>query len=224
MALLLVIVEVFFGRCPAAPPPPVSFWRKSIADAEAKDSKDERFAELFRSFITLLYVMVCRGLFEKDKLLYSVMLTLKCQEVEKELKLSEVMALLTGLPGTAKEEKPPNTEWLTMVSWNRVNVLQTLGDVFDGFVGEFSTQVDGWKAVFDSDDPSDVDWPNNFKLKCSPLQQALLLFALRTDATVKAMMNVVETKLGRTFLEPPPLELEVCFKDSSPAVNIFKHT
>merc|ERR1719183_1375927 len=37
--------------------------------AEAKDNKDERFAELFRSFIDLLYVMVCLSLFEKDKLL-----------------------------------------------------------------------------------------------------------------------------------------------------------
>merc|ERR1740138_1392488 len=35
------------------------------------------------------------------------------------------------------------------------------------------------------------------------------------------MMNVVETKLGRTFLEPPPLELEVCFKDSTPAVPLI---
>ena len=123
--------------------------------------------------LRLLFVMVCRGLFEKDKLLYSatqlailtsfrmsftlisqihdrrhfltlihftsqfssdprlghflgllilypfckpfvlsrakVMLTLKCQEMEKELKLNEVMALLTGLPGPAKEEKPADS-------------------------------------------------------------------------------------------------------------------
>ena len=38
-----------------------------------------------------------------------VMLTLKCQEMEKELKLNEVMALLTGLPGPAKEEKPADS-------------------------------------------------------------------------------------------------------------------
>lgn len=37
------------------------------------------------------------------------MLTLKCQEIEKELKLNEVMALLTGLPGQAKEEKPADS-------------------------------------------------------------------------------------------------------------------
>ena len=38
-----------------------------------------------------------------------MMLTLKCQEIEKELKLNEVMALLTGLPGPAKEEKPADS-------------------------------------------------------------------------------------------------------------------
>jgi len=199
----------------------IIMFNKSIEMAEAKESKDERFVELFRSFIQLLFVMVCRGLFEKDKLLYSVMLTFKCQEMEKELKLTEVMALLTGLPGLAKEDKPANSDWLTVVSWNRINVLQTLGDVFDGFVGEFSAQIAGWQAVFDADDPMEAEWPNNFKMKCSPLQQALMMFALRSDSTVKALMNVVDNKLGRFFLEPPPLELEVCYKDSNPAIPLI---
>merc|ERR1719171_1183572 len=99
----------------------MQMFSQSISMAEPKESKDERFAELFRSFLSLLFVMVCRGLFEKDKLLYSLMLCLKCQEIEKELKLNEVMALLTGLPGRAKEEKPPDSDWLTNVSWNRIN-------------------------------------------------------------------------------------------------------
>jgi len=199
----------------------IIMFNKSIDMAEAKDSKDERFAELFRSFISLLFVMVCRGLFEKDKLLYAVMLTFKCQEMEKELKLNEVMALLTGLPGAVKEDKPANTDWLTDVSWKRVNVLQTMGDVFDGFIGEFSSQLPGWQSVFDADDPMEADWPNNFKAKCSPIQQALLMFALRPDATVKALMAVVDNKLGRFFLEPPPLNLETCYQDSNPAIPLI---
>jgi len=131
------------------------------------------------------------------------------------------MALLTGLPGALKEEKPPNSDWLTDVSWKRVNVLQTLGDVFDGFIGEFSANLPGWQAVFDSDDPMEAEWPNNFKMKCSPLQQALMMYALRADATVKALMGVVEAKLTRFFLEPPPLELDVCYKDSTPAIPLI---
>lgn len=199
----------------------IAMFNQSIRMAEPKESKEERFVELFNSFIQLLFVMVCRGLFEKDKLLYSVMLTLKCQEMEKELKLNEVMALLTGLPGPAKEEKPADSGWLTMVSWNRINQLMSLGDVFDGFVGEFSANIKLWQEVFDSDTPADVEWPNNFKLKCSPIQRALLLFALRPDSTVGALMTVVQEKLGTFFLEPPPLDLEVCYKDSVPAIPLI---
>merc|ERR1719230_2105930 len=91
----------------------IIMFMKSIDMAEAKDNKEDRFAELFRSFIELLFLMVCRSLFEKDKLLYSLMLCLKCQETDKELNMNQAMALLTGLPGTAKEEKPPDSEWLT---------------------------------------------------------------------------------------------------------------
>eukprot|EP00931_Biecheleriopsis_adriatica_P052316 TRINITY_DN3041_c0_g1_i3.p1 TRINITY_DN3041_c0_g1~~TRINITY_DN3041_c0_g1_i3.p1 ORF type:complete len:5045 (+),score=1273.98 TRINITY_DN3041_c0_g1_i3:2025-15137(+) len=199
----------------------ILMFNQSIKEAEPKESKDERFAELFRSFIQLLFIMVCRGLFEKDKLLYAVMLCLKCQEMEKELRLNEVMALLTGLPGTAKEDKPPDSGWLTQVSWNRINILMTLGDVFDGFVGEFSANIKGWQEVFDSDTPAEIDWPNNFKMKCNPLQRALLLFALRPDQTVGALMAVVQDKLGTFFLEPPPLDLEVCYADSNPAIPLI---
>lgn len=194
---------------------------QSMDQAAAKESKDERFTELFRSFITLLYLMVCRGLFEKDKLLYSLMLCMKCQEIEKELKLPEVMALLTGLPGKAKEEKPKDTDWLTMVNWDRVNALMLLGDVFDGFVGEFQSNIAGWQAVFDSEDPIEAEWPNNFRMKCTPLQTALMLFSIRADATPKAVMAMVDAKLGRQFLEPPPLDLAVCYADSNPAIPLI---
>ena len=57
-----------------------------------------------------------------------------------ELELNEITAWRTGLPGSVKEETPENTERLIQVSWNQVNMLQTLGDTFDGFVGEFLRQ------------------------------------------------------------------------------------
>jgi hypothetical protein len=49
-------------------------------------------------------VSIARG-----KLPYAVMLALKVQEIEKERKLTEVMALLTGPPGQMKEGKTTGT-------------------------------------------------------------------------------------------------------------------
>lgn len=72
--------------------------------------------------------------------------------------------------------------------------------VFDGFVAEFSAHIAGWKEVFDSDDPLNAEWPNNFKVKCNPLQRALTMFAIRTDAVVVAVQQIVEAKLGKEYL------------------------
>ena len=46
----------------------------SIGKAEKRGTKEERFAELFRSFLSLLFIRVSRSL-----LLYSFMLCLKCK-------------------------------------------------------------------------------------------------------------------------------------------------
>ena len=88
----------------------------SIDKAKRKETKEERFAELFRTFLSLLFIMISRSLFEAYKPLYSVMLCLKCQDTERDLKLSEITAWTTGLLGFAKDEKPEKTEWLSQVS------------------------------------------------------------------------------------------------------------
>jgi len=53
------------------------------------------------------------------------------------------------------------------------------------------------------------------------MQIALVLFAIRTDATVPALQDYIQAKLGRFFLEPPPLELSVAYQDSDPATPLI---
>jgi hypothetical protein len=86
----------------------------AIEKAESADSRDERFENLFNSYIGLLYDLVCRSLFGAHKLLYSLLLTFKVQETDKELDSVAMLALLTGLPGNHPEEKPENSDWLTL--------------------------------------------------------------------------------------------------------------
>ncbi|EER06065.1 dynein heavy chain, putative [Perkinsus marinus ATCC 50983] len=194
----------------------------SIDQAEAANSPADRMANLASSTIRLLYVMVCRSLFEAHRLLYSMQLAFKMQEVDKELNFKQMRLFLTGGGGggAPSEEKPPNTAWLTDISWGRVLELAKLGETFDGFQEAFKSQVDGWKAIFDSDNPRDVEWPNSFDKKCTPLEKALVLLAIRADALVPAIQEIVEKKLGNFFLEPPPFDLEACYNDSRPSIPL----
>merc|ERR1719161_737353 len=192
----------------------------AIERAEKGDSRDERFENLFDSFISLLYDLVCMSLFAAHKLLYSLLLTFKVQEIDKELDAAGMLALLTGLPGSHPEEKPGDSDWLTDVSWVRVKNLQKLGGTFEGFIEEFKAQINGWKAIFDSDTPMEDEWPNNFKMKCKALDKALIMFALRPDQTIPAIQGIVDDKLGRKFLEVPPFDLPKAFRESTPWIPI----
>merc|ERR1719337_64864 len=98
--------------------------------------------------------------------------------------------------------------------------LQKLGGSFEGFIEEFKAQINGWKAIFDSDTPMEDEWPNNFKMKCKPLDKTLMMFALRTDQTIAAVQGIVDDKLGRKFLEVPPFDLPKAFRESTPWIPI----
>jgi dynein heavy chain len=192
----------------------------AISRAEKADSRDERFENLFDSYLTLLYDLVCMSLFAAHKLLYSLLLCFKVQEIDRELDQVAMLAFMTGLPGIHPEEKPADSEWLTDVSWTRIKNLQKLGNAFEGFIEEFKAQINGWQAIFDSETPLEDDWPNNFKMKCKPLDRALMMFALRTDQTINAIMGIVDDKLGRKFLEVPPFDLPKAFRESTPWIPI----
>jgi len=187
----------------------------AIASAPPADNKEDRLKNLFDTFLRLLYLMVCRSLFEKDKLLYSFMLSIKCQDTDKELNMQLLVPLLNCLPGTITEEKPTEGfDWVTYVTWQRVLTLSTLGGVFEGFKEEFSQNVGAWQQVFDSDTPLTFEWPRDFRMKCDPLQRALLMFAMRPDSLVEALQDIVLQKLGKFFLDIPPFDIQSCFGDS----------
>ncbi|KAF4658988.1 hypothetical protein FOL47_007767, partial [Perkinsus chesapeaki] len=194
----------------------------SIDQAEKAPSPADRMANLSNSTIRLLYVMVCRSLFEAHRLLFSMQLAFKMQEVDKELNFKQMRLFLTGGGGggAPSEEKPPDTAWLTDISWGRVLELAKLGETFDGFQELFKSQLEGWKAVFDSDNPRDLEWPMSFEKKCSPLEKALVLLAVRADALVPAIQEIVDKKLGSFFLEPPPFDLEACYNDSKSCIPL----
>lgn len=53
------------------------------------------------------------------------------------------------------------------------------------------------------------------------LQRALVLCAVRTDYTITGIQDVVASKLGKEFLEPPSFNLEKSFNDSNSCMPLI---
>merc|ERR1719247_1706174 len=55
----------------------------------------------------------------------------------------------------------------------------------------------------------------------TPLQRAILLLAVRADSTIRAVQDQIEQALGKSFLEPPPSNLEAVYNDTTPDMPII---
>jgi dynein heavy chain len=199
----------------------------SIKTAEKFERNiEKRLDALSKQFIKLLYEKVCDSLFETDKLMFSFLLALKSMEVDHTLdQVAKGLLMVGGLTGAKIRDKPPAVQaagWLTDVSWQRVSEATDLNHgPWIGFADKFAEHIDGWKAVFDAEDPVAVDWPCGFKQSMTPLEKAILLLAVRADSTVRAVQEQIEKVLGKDFLEPPPSNLEGNFNDSDPGMPII---
>jgi len=195
----------------------ISIYLLAIASAEKFErSVQKRLVALQSRFVRLLYEKVCDSLFEKDKLMFSLLLAFKSMEVDNELDVQEKQLLLLACGGSGSGKSKPPPEWVTDTMWGKVCELEKLGrGLWADFADRFANDTSAWKTVFDADQPLDVRWPNGYKEMMTPLQQSLVLLALRPDATISSLQTVISAKLGKEFLEPPSFDLEKAYSDST---------
>jgi len=74
--------------------------------AAYKGNRNERKTFYIKEFTKLLYEGICRSLFEKDKLLFSMLICFKIMDEVGNLDQTEVRFIMTG--GTSVEMKRPN--------------------------------------------------------------------------------------------------------------------
>ena len=85
----------------------------AMEKADAAPTLEERLENLKNCFTYVLYLNVCRSLFEKDKLLFSFLLTVKIMSGQGQLDSSHLRFLLAGNTAMDRERPLPATDWLT---------------------------------------------------------------------------------------------------------------
>lgn len=113
-----------------------NLFTKAILDAERSDDMDERIEFLNKEFLESLYRNICRSLFEKDKLIFSFLLTIKLMDMANELNADELKFFLTGGVSLGDEMPKNPTDWMAEKQWGEINRLDKL-PAFNGFLGDF---------------------------------------------------------------------------------------
>ncbi|CAI8029533.1 Dynein heavy chain 6, axonemal [Geodia barretti] len=130
-----------------------------IEQSEPSPDLEVRLATLLRNITSSVYTNVARGLFEKDKLVFSFML---CGEILKQagqISDAEWNFFLRG-PSRADKERPekPDVPWLTTALWNTCCDLEDALPVFKGLTSDIIATPVHCKAGRIEVNVNPVDW------------------------------------------------------------------
>uniref|UniRef100_A0A8C4NS28 Dynein, axonemal, heavy chain 1 n=1 Tax=Dicentrarchus labrax TaxID=13489 RepID=A0A8C4NS28_DICLA len=192
-------------------------WFLGIFMAGLANSEQQRIANINEFFTFSLYSNVCRSLFEKHKLMFAFLLCARIMMNEK--KIAEWRYLLSGgMP--AQELTNPAVSWLSERAWQDILGLSAL-DNFSNLAKTFTKHLQGFKRIFDSNQPHREPLPGEWDTELDSFQKLLVLRCLRADCLIQGLQDFVSAQLGQRFIEPQTSDLSVVFKESSPSTPLI---
>lgn len=120
-------------------------------------------------------------------------------------------------------ERPSELDhpWLSNAAWQRIvalsDILKENAFLDVDFHEFFREYIDEWRIVFDEDDPTTIEWPDDIDQSLTELERCLVIQALRPDCLVRCLRNLIGDKLGSSFLDPPAFDLHFSFKLATPS-------
>uniref|UniRef100_A0A8C3KFB9 Dynein axonemal heavy chain 3 n=1 Tax=Calidris pygmaea TaxID=425635 RepID=A0A8C3KFB9_9CHAR len=191
----------------------INLYVQSIAKSKKSEDLEERIKNITKHFTISIYNNVCRSLFEKDKLLFSFLLTVGIMKGKDQIDDDVWRFLLTG--GVALDNPHPNPapDWLSDKSWAELVRASSLTNLH-GLMEHVKENFSKWKVIYDSVRPHEEAFPDAWNTLMG-LDRMVILRCLRPDKIIPAVQEFIAENMGRTFIEPPTFDLGRSYNDSN---------
>jgi dynein heavy chain len=188
---------------------------------------EDRLKHLIDVITEFIFTNVCRGLFEKDKMIFSFLLSTQFLRHSKDISVLEWNFLTRG-PSSEPEQtvKNPDASIISAEQWRQLLFASQSIKAMAGLAEAIHSQFKDWQvwiqhaephaAALPMSEPSSKDeQKQSWDMKLTPFQKMLLLKTFRKEKLLFAFEAFVSKTMGSNFVEPPPFKLDDVFKDSS---------
>jgi len=184
------------------------------------------------AFVTeFVYINVCRGLFEKHKLTFSLLLTVQIMKQRGDIEQKAWMLLLRGSGIRSNPLPNPDPSFIVKNGWNLLHVLsEDLPEAFGGLTEELignAAELARWKTWANNAEPENTPLPGAWN-QLNAFQKMLIIKCFREEKGALAVAKfVLENMPGENpeiFVQAPPVRLEDVYTDTdarTPAVFIL---
>ena len=200
----------------------IRLFKKRLESTPKKDILSERIRVLIDDITQSFYTNICRGLFEKDKLLFSFMIASKIQLSGGKIAPKEWNFFLRGSLGeeVATDGCPG---FLLEKVFKECLQLSTSIPTYKELIGELKSPDNSliWHRVMESENPSEEPLTNKLQVQLDNFQKLLLMKILREEKLILSIKTFVKNTLGDLFIESPVFDLKGSFEDSSSTTPII---
>lgn len=160
-------------------------FNKRLEKSEKCEDLEKRLQILLDDETQSFYINICRGLFEKDKLLYSFLNTTSIFKRNEDITPDEWNCYLRGSTTdfTAFANDVP---YISDQIFYKLKGLEESHVNFIDITKSFASPDDSayWKPMMSSEEPHNLPMPRAFEEKLTPFQQLMLIKVLREEKLI----------------------------------------
>ena len=193
--------------------------------AEERPTVDERVTTLISDISQAMFISICRGIFERDKLLFAFKISIDVLRQSGSLSDAYWNTFLVGIATQTTDEKPSDLESVvTQKQWDCLCGLRELTPAMASLFDAVTTKGRGGAEIFESylasknpfDSPvhygEDRSVPEFAAL--SIFERLLLVRIFHDDKMTDAVRIFVGKQLGQIFTQSPPFDIRSAYMDS----------
>ena len=188
----------------------------AIDRAVPADDVKTRVVNLIDCITYSVFIYTTRGLFEKDKLIFTAQMTFLILMMNKAINPVELDFLLR-FPADPTVTSP--VDFLNNLCWGGIKALSQIDD-FRNLDRDIEGSAKRWKKFSESECPEKEKFPQEWKNKTS-LQRLCMMRALRPDRMCYAVSNFVEEQMGYKYVENKSVEFAKSYEESAPGTPVF---
>ncbi|KAI9021920.1 dynein heavy chain and region D6 of dynein motor-domain-containing protein [Hyaloraphidium curvatum] len=193
----------------------------SMDHSAASPVTTKRVAGILDDLTRSTHRYILRGLYERDKLLFTFLLAIKRDLAMGTVSFEEFYLLLRG--GAALDinavVKKPYT-WIQDVTWLNLVALSKLPQFAD-LLGLVIKNEKSWRMWLERDSPESDAFPGSALAALTPFQKFVLVRSFSPDRTIAAAKQYVESSMGSHYITSQVLELEALLGESRPETPLI---
>lgn len=200
----------------------VKLFESRLVKAKKSDNLNERIEILIKDITESVYTNICRGLFEKDKLLFSFLISSSILKRSNDIKFEEWNFFLRGSTGDYSKQ-PFDETYVPIENYHKILGLEESGYSFRDIGKSMKDKKDIplWKTIIACEEPFCAQLPEKYQTKLTSFQRLMIVKILREEKLIFAIKKFVKDELGQKFIESPLFNLKEVFEDSRPSVPVI---